>query len=111
MVSLQRPFAHDRSRQPSLSPAQTDHITSHFCGLAGAGGWGAKTSFRRARESPLAKFLRFPTLKDPLRKCRKTGTISRPGTDGDGAMTPFEYVAASCLVVLILWAIGAATAT
>ena len=51
------------------------------------------------------------TPKDPLRKCRKIGTISRPGTDGDGAMTPIEYLAVSCLVVLILSAFAAATAT
>jgi hypothetical protein len=51
------------------------------------------------------------TSKDPLRKYRETGTIAGPGTDGDGAMTPLEYLAASCLVVLIVWAIVAATAT
>jgi len=46
-----------------------------------------------------------------LRKYRETGTIAGLGTDGDGAMTPLEYLAASCLVVLIVWAIAAATAT
>ena len=53
---------------------------------------------------------RAGTRPDPLRKYRETGTIARPGTDGDGAMTPLEYIAASCLVVLMVWAIAAATA-
>jgi hypothetical protein len=32
------------------------------------------------------------TSKDPLRKYRETGTIAGLGTDGDGAMTPLEYL-------------------
>jgi hypothetical protein len=46
----------------------------------------------------------------PVAKCCKTGTITRPGTNGDCAMTPIEYLAVSCLVILVLWAFAAATA-
>ena len=51
------------------------------------------------------------TSKDRCVNIERQARLPGTGTDGDGAMTLLEYLAASCLVVLIVWAIAAATAT